>query len=175
MNIENTIIEDVKIITPNIFSDDRGYFFEPYNANSFDDHHKKIVFVQDNESQSKFGVLRGIHFQKSPYEQSKLVRVIKGKIQDVAVDLRPDSSTFKKYVSVILDDVNKKQLFIPKGFGHGFLTLSNETIVSYKVDNFYNQDYDSGVKYDDSCLNIKWQLNNEDIMLSNKDKQLSYL
>tara|TARA_B100001540_G_C15742264_1_gene612840 strand:- start:742 stop:1269 length:528 start_codon:yes stop_codon:yes gene_type:complete len=175
MNVENTYIQGVKIITPNIFLDDRGYFFESYNENSFNENYKKITFVQDNESKSKFGTLRGIHFQKSPYEQSKLVRVIKGKVQDVVVDLRPDSITFKKYISIILDDISKKQLFIPKGFGHGFLVLSNQAIVSYKVDAYYSQNHDRGIKFDDPTLNINWLLEKKDIILSDKDSQLPYL
>ena len=175
ITLEHTKIDDVKIIKPNILKDDRGYFFESYNESNFSKTFKKIIFTQDNESKSCFGTLRGLHFQKDPYEQSKLVRVIKGSIQDIAVDIRPDSSTYKKHVSVVLNDENKKQLFIPKGFAHGFLTLSDEAIVAYKVDNFYNSDYDSGVKYDDPSLSIKWKLNKEQIILSDKDKNLSYL
>ena len=175
ITLEHTKIDDVKIIKPNILKDDRGYFFESYNESNFSKTFKKIIFTQDNESKSCFGTLRGLHFQKDPYEQSKLVRVIKGSIQDIAVDIRPNSSTYKKHVSVVLNDENKKQLFIPKGFAHGFLTLSDEAIVAYKVDNFYNSDYDSGVKYDDPSLSIKWKLNKEQIILSDKDKNLSYL
>ena len=134
-----------------------------------------VKFIQDNESKSDFGVLRGIHFQKPPYEQSKLVRVIKGKIQDIAVDLRPLSKTYKKYFSIILDDQNKKQLFIPKGFGHAFLTLSDEAIVSYKVDAYYNPKFDSGIKFNDPKLNISWELNNDEIIQSTKDTKLAYL
>ena len=119
--------------------------------------------------------MRGIHFQKYPFEQSKLVRVIKGKIQDIAVDLRPDSKTYKKYISVILSEENKKQIFIPKGFGHAFLTLSSEAIVLYKVDKYYNKDYDSGFKYDDPNIGIKWELNHNEIILSDKDKNLSFI
>ena len=171
----DTAIDDVKIFSPSLFKDDRGYFFESYNENIFQTNFKKIRFIQDNESESKFGILRGLHFQKEPWQQSKLVRVIKGKIQDVAVDLRIDSPTFKKYVSVILDDQNKKQLFIPKGFAHGFLVLSNQAIVSYKVDAYYSQSYDSGIKYDDPTLNINWLLEKKDIILSDKDSQLPYL
>ncbi len=171
----DTAIDDVKIFSPSLFKDDRGYFFESYNENIFQTNFKKIRFIQDNESESKFGILRGLHFQKEPWQQSKLVRVIKGKIQDVAVDLRIDSPTFKKYVSVILDDQNKKQLFIPKGFGHAFLTLSDEAIVSYKVDAYYNPKFDSGIKFNDPKLNISWELNNDEIIQSTKDTKLAYL
>ena len=175
IKVENTILDDVKILKPNVHNDERGYFFESYNQNNFIQHYKDIDFVQDNESKSKFGTLRGIHFQKSPYEQSKLVRVIKGKIQDIAVDVRPNSPTYKKYVSVILDDQNKNQLFIPKGFGHAFLTLSKYAIVAYKVDCIYDKDSDLGIKYDDPSINIDWKLNNNQIILSDKDNSLPYL
>ena len=164
-------IKDLFYCNPQIFQDERGYFFESYNKKHFN----KLSFVQDNESKSKFGVLRGIHFQKPPYEQSKLVRVISGEIQDIAVDLRPNSQTYKKYFSIILNDINKKQLFIPKGFGHAFLTLSSEAIVSYKVDEYYNNDYDAGIKYDDSSIGINWKLSNNKIILSDKDKKLPVL
>ena len=173
--LKKTKIEDVKIIIPSIFKDNRGYFFESYNENLFNENFKHIKFVQDNESESKFGTLRGLHFQKYPYEQSKLVRVIKGKIQDIAVDLRPKSITYKKHVSIILDDQNKKQLFIPKGFGHAFLVLSKKAIVAYKVDCFYNPEYDFGIRFDDPSLNIKWNLSLDKIILSDKDKNLPYL
>ena len=171
----NTIIDGVKIFTPSLYKDNRGYFFESYNENIFNNNLKKVVFVQDNESESKFGTLRGLHFQDYPYDQSKLVRVILGKIQDIAVDLRPHSPTYKKYVSVILDDQNKKQLFIPKGFAHGFLVLSNKAIVAYKADNFYNKEYDGGVRFDDPTLKIKWKLEKKDISISDKDNNLPFV
>ena len=173
--IINSNIEEVKIIEPSIFEDTRGYFFESYNQEKWTELGLGVKFIQDNESRSDFGVLRGIHFQKPPYEQSKLVRVIKGKIQDIAVDLRPLSKTYKKYFSIILDDQNKKQLFIPKGFGHAFLTLSDEAIVSYKVDAYYNPKFDSGIKFNDPKLNISWELNNNEIIQSTKDTKLAYL
>tara|TARA_B100000686_G_C16537867_1_gene835818 strand:- start:356 stop:880 length:525 start_codon:yes stop_codon:yes gene_type:complete len=171
---EKTSIKDVIIITPNLFKDNRGYFFESYNNHKIN---KVLNFspIQDNESKSKFGVLRGIHFQNQPYEQAKLVRVIKGEIQDIAVDLRPDSITYKQYVSVILNENSKKQIFIPKGFGHAFLTLSKEAIVSYKVDNYYNKELDSGIKYNDPSINIKWELDSNKIIQSDKDKNLPSL
>ena len=175
MDIINTEIKDVLLLKPSVYNDTRGYFFESYNQNFLSKNNFNINFVQDNESKSNFGVLRGIHFQNTPFEQSKLIRVIKGVIQDVAIDLRPSSKTYKKYVSIILDDKNKEQLFIPKGFGHAFLTLSNTAIISYKVDNFYNQDADGGIKYDDPSINISWELNKNQIILSDKDNKLPYL
>lgn len=175
INIENTHLDQVKIINPVIHKDNRGYFFESYNSSNFKLCGKKISFIQDNESSSKFGTLRGIHFQTGEWQQSKLVRVIKGEIQDIAVDLRVDSPTFKEYVSIILDDQDKKQLFIPKGFGHAFLTLSDVAIVAYKVDQYYNKEYDSGVRYNDPSLDIKWKLKDKDIIVSDKDKKLPFL
>ena len=175
LDIKNTYIDGVKIITPIIHKDNRGYFFESYNESNFGLTKSTIPFVQDNESFSSFGTLRGIHFQTGKYQQSKLVRVIKGEIQDIAVDLRLDSSTYRQYFSTILNDQNKKQLFIPKGFGHAFLTLSDIAIVSYKVDNYYNKEHDSGIRFNDSILNIKWELSDKDIIVSDKDKNLSYL
>ena len=175
IKIHNTDIHGIKLIYPEFYKDKRGYFFESFNSSKFNIGKENISFIQDNESLSNFGTLRGIHFQKEPYSQSKLVRVIKGEIQDIAVDLRPDSPTYKKYVSVILDDKDKKQIFIPQGFGHAFLVLSKTAIVSYKVDNYYNPDFDSGIRFDDPTLNISWELNTENIIISNKDKNLSYL
>ena len=172
---KKTKIEDVKIIIPSIFKDNRGYFFESYNENLFNENFKNIKFIQDNESVSKYGVLRGLHYQKYPCEQSKLIQVVKGRIQDVAVDIRPESSTYKKYVSIELSENNKYKLFIPQGFAHGFLVLSREAIVSYKVDNYYNKELDSGYKYDDPSFGIKWNLNDKDIILSDKDKKLPYI
>ena len=173
MIIEKTNIDDVKLIKPKIYNDSRGYFFESFNQELSKS--LNCEFVQSNESLSTYGVIRGIHFQKKPFEQSKLVRVIKGEIQDIAIDLRPNSKTYKKYVSVKLNDINKKQLFIPKGFGHAFLTLSDTAIISYKVDNIYNKDADAGIKYNDSSININWELDKHQIILSKKDSQLSYL
>ena len=175
LEIQNSKIKDVKIITPKIFYDDRGNFFESYNLKLFNFHNHDFPFIQDNQSESSFGVLRGIHFQKDPYAQTKLVRVIYGEIQDVAIDLRPNSSTYLKYVSIILNDKNKKQLYVPRGFGHAFLVLSKKAIVSYKVDSFYNKNYDSGIKYDDPKLNINWELTNSEIILSDKDSSLQYI
>jgi len=173
MIIEKTNIDDVKVIKPKIYNDFRGYFFESFNQELAKELNCK--FIQSNESFSTYGVIRGVHFQKSPFEQSKLVRVIKGEIQDIAVDLRPTSKTYKKYVSVKLNDINKNQLFIPKGFGHAFLTLSKEAIVSYMVDSIYKKDYDSGVRYNDSNININWLIDMKKIILSDKDKSLPFL
>jgi len=172
IDILRTNIPGVLIFRPSVYSDSRGYFFESYNKKLLSENNFKINFVQDNESKSDFGVLRGIHFQKPPFEQSKLVRVIKGKIQDIAIDLRQKSKTYKQYVSVILDDEKKDQLFIPKGFGHAFLTLSESAIVSYKVDCVYDNHSDSGIKYDDPTINIDWKLDKEKIILSDKDNSL---
>ena len=169
--INHNVIDDLYYLEPIIHEDKRGYFYESFCNKNF----HKTNFVQDNESFSLRGVLRGIHFQKSPYQQSKLVRVIVGEIQDVAVDLRPNSKTYKKYFSIILNDRNKKQLYIPKGFGHAFLTLSSSAIISYKVDEYYNQDYDSGVKYNDASIGIDWRLDHSEIILSEKDKNLPTL
>jgi len=174
IEVKSTKIKGVLVIKPQIFHDKRGYFFESYN----DEQHNlacKTNFVQENESYSKFGVLRGIHFQKDSFEQSKLVRVIKGQIQDIVVDLRPNSSTYMKYESIILDDVNKLQLFIPKGFGHAFLTLSQNALVAYKVDSYYSKNSESGIKYDDPNLNIEWGLDKKRIILSKKDSCFPYL
>ncbi len=172
IEVANTELEGVKIIKPKLFNDDRGYFFESFNQEIFDKKIGKINFVQDNESKSSFGVLRGLHYQKYPYQQSKLVRVIAGEIQDVIVDIRLESNTYLKHVSVILNDKNKKQVFIPKGFAHGFLVLSKEAIVNYKVDNIYNLKSESGIAYDDDRLNIEWQIDAKKIKISKKDKEL---
>ena len=169
INVIETNIKDLKIIEPSIFKDSRGYFYEVFNHEVFNKKVGKINFIQDNESKSSFGVLRGLHYQKEPYAQSKLVRVIKGEIQDVAIDLRKDSKTYLKYVSVLLNDKNKKQFFIPKGFAHGFLVLSKTATVSYKVDKPYKPEFESGILFNHSKLNIKWNLDSNKIKLSNKD------
>ena len=169
--VYHKLIDDLFYIEPTIYNDKRGCFLETFRQENFKNNH----FIQDNESVSKYGVLRGMHFQKKPYEQSKLVRVVYGEIQDVAIDLRPTSKTYKKYFSIILNDKNKKQLFIPKGFGHGFLTLSPIAIVAYKVDQYFNKSYECGIRYDDPEININWKLNNNEIILSSKDKSFSNL
>lgn len=173
---KNIIIPDVKILSSNIFNDNRGYFFESFNQKTFNLLNIETnQFLQDNESMSKFGVLRGIHFQSAPFEQSKLVRVVSGEIQDVIVDLRKDSPSYKQYISIVLNADDKKQIYIPKGCAHAFLTLSNQAIVSYKVDAYYSKSHDAGIKYDDPTLNIQWQLDKKDIILSDKDNLLPYI
>ena len=170
MRFIKTEIPDVVIIEPVVHQDERGYFFESFRQDQFELYIGKINFIQENESKSTFGTLRGIHYQLLPYTQSKLVRVTKGIVQDVAVDLRKDSEYFGKYVSVILSDSNKRQLFIPKGFGHAFLTLSDEAVFSYKVDNYYSKESERGILFNDQNLNIKWELQNNQILLSKNDK-----
>ena len=172
INVISTNINEIKIIEPTIHADERGYFLESFNQDQFYNKIGKINFIQDNESKSSFGVLRGLHFQKSPFEQSKLIRVIKGEIQDVIVDIRKDSDTYLKHVSIILNEKNKRQIFIPKGFAHGFLVLSDEAIVNYKVDNVYSLKSESGIAYDDVRLNIKWKLDSDKIKISKKDRAL---
>ncbi len=169
-------IPDIRIIEPIIFSDDRGYFEETYRKDMLEEAiGYSIDFVQDNESKSSYGVLRGLHFQLPPFAQSKLVRVIKGKILDVAVDIRKGSPTFGKYVSVELSEENKRMVFIPRGFAHGFVVLSDEAIFSYKVDNYYSKENDSGIAYNDPALGIDWQLDSDSLKLSEKDKMQQLL
>ena len=175
IKVIDTEIKEVKIIEPQIFKDHRGCFFESYNEKEFHKKIGKINFIQDNESFSKKGTLRGLHFQKKPFEQSKLIRVIKGEIQDIAVDIRKNSSTYLKYISVILNEKNKKQLYIPRGFAHGFLVLSDHALITYKVDNFFNSNYDSGIIFNDQKININWEIDTSKIILSDKDKKLSEL
>jgi dTDP-4-dehydrorhamnose 3,5-epimerase len=172
LKIINTKIQGLVIIEPKVFSDERGYFFEPYNKSLFDLKIKKTNFVQDNESKSKRGILRGFHFQKPPYDQAKLVRCIKGEVLDVAVDLRKKSNSFGKYEKIILSETNKKQLFIPKGFAHAFLVLSEEAVFSYKVDNGYKPEFDSGILWKDKTLNIDWNFPKDLLIISEKDENL---
>lgn len=170
MKINKTFIENLLIIEPQLFKDDRGFFYESYNKNNLDKF-LNIVFVQDNESKSDKGVIRGLHFQAPPFEQTKLVRCVSGNILDVAVDLRTNSKTYGKSFSIELSSENNKQLFIPKGFAHGFQVLSETAIVNYKVDNFYNPKSDSGIIWNDKDLSINW---NHDLkpILSVKDLTL---
>ena len=170
MKIIETAIEDVVIIEPRLFKDERGYFFESFSQREFEEKIRKISFVQDNESKSSYGVLRGLHFQKPPYAQSKLVRVIKGAVLDVAVDIRKGSPTFGKHVAVELTVENHLQLFIPRGFAHGFSVLSQEVIFQYKCDNFYAPQSEGALAWDDSDLNINWRIPTNQIILSEKDK-----
>jgi dTDP-4-dehydrorhamnose 3,5-epimerase len=174
MKFVNTPIEGLVIIEPTIFVDDRGYFFESYNKKKFEEAIGKVSFVQDNESKSSKGVLRGLHFQKPPYAQAKLVRCIEGKVLDVAVDIREGSKTFGQHVTVELSGENKKQVFIPQGFAHGFLVLSKSAIVSYKVDNSYAPAHDAGIRWDDSMLNIQWGVNESKVLVSEKDAKLPF-
>lgn len=169
MNIIETKINDVKIIEPIVFPDKRGYFFESFNQKQLIENGILNKWVQDNESKSKYGVLRGLHFQNPPYEQAKLVRVILGKVLDVAVDLRPNSSTFKQYVQVELSDENKRQLYIPRGFAHGFVVLSPEVIFAYKCDNYYHPESEGGISFKDPELNINWQIPFKQLIISEKD------
>jgi dTDP-4-dehydrorhamnose 3,5-epimerase len=176
MEFIKTDIDGVVVLQPKVFGDDRGYFLESFNQKEFEDNvGYKINFCQDNESKSSYGVLRGLHFQKTPYTQSKLVRVISGCVLDVVVDLREKSKTFGKSVSVELNDKNKKQLFVPRGFAHGFIVLSDTAIFSYKVDNYYAPKYEDGLMYNDAVLEIDWKVENSKILLSQKDKENSSL
>ncbi len=169
MNYIQTEINDVWLIEPKVFSDQRGYFMEVFKEEEFKANIGDVHFIQDNESQSSFGVLRGLHYQKGEYSQAKLVRVIKGKVLDVAVDLRKSSTTFGKYVSVELNDENKRQFFIPRGFAHGFLVLSEEAIFTYKVDNAYASQYEASIRYNDETIGIDWPIAEEQMILSDKD------
>ena len=157
MKISKTFIEDLLVIEPQLFKDDRGFFYESYNKNNFDKV-TNVVFVQDNVSKSHKGVIRGLHFQKPPHAQTKLVRCISGEILDVALDLRKNSKTYGKSFSTELSSENNKQLFIPKGFAHGYQVLSKEAIVNYKVDEYYNPNSDSGIIWNDKDLSIEWNL-----------------
>ena len=175
MNIITTEIEGLLILEPKVFGDERGYFFESFSQREFEEKVCKTVFVQDNESKSGYGVLRGLHFQKTPFEQAKLVRVVKGKVLDVAVDIREDSPTFGKHVSVELSEENKRQMFVPRGFAHGFAVLSEEAIFQYKCDNYYMPQAEGGILWNDPALNIDWKIPMEDVILSEKDKKLLVL
>ena len=171
MNFIRTNIPDVIIIEPTVHGDDRGYFVETFRADKLEAFLGfKLNFGQDNESKSSRGVLRGLHYQLPPHAQSKLVRVIQGRVLDVAVDIRKNSPTFGQYVAVELSADNKKQLFVPRGFAHGFVVLEDDTIFAYKVDNYYSPKCDRGIAFDDAALNIDWILNKEELNLSAKDK-----
>ena len=172
MKFLKTDITGVVIIEPTVFSDNRGYFLESFNKKNFEDKIGKIDFVQDNESKSSRGVIRGLHFQKPPFAQAKLVRCINGSVMDVAVDIRKGSPTYGKYVSIELSEDNKKQLYIPRGFAHGYSVLSESAIFAYKVDNNYAPECDAGILWKDPDLNIQWGVNNDDILISKKDSKL---
>ena len=175
MKVIKTKLEGVVIIEPQVFFDDRGYFFESFSQQRFNEQVAPITFVQDNESKSSYGVLRGLHFQKPTFAQSKLVRVVKGKVLDVAVDLRKDSLTFGQYESVVLSEENKRQFFIPQGFAHGFAVLSEEAIFQYKCDNYYAPQSEGSVRWNDPTIGIDWQLPEKDIILSAKDEKAPLL
>lgn len=169
MNVIKTDIEGVVIIEPKVFGDDRGYFFESFSQPLFDKLVRPVKFVQDNESKSKYGVLRGLHFQKGQHAQSKLVRVVKGRVLDVAVDIRKGSPTFGKYVAVELTEDNHRQFFVPRGFAHGFAVLSEEAIFQYKCDNLYAPESEGAIIWNDPEIGIDWGLAAEDVVLSPKD------
>jgi dTDP-4-dehydrorhamnose 3,5-epimerase len=169
MNIEKTALKDLVIMTPAVFNDERGCFFEAYNQAKFKENGINYHFIQDNQSFSKRGVIRGLHLQINPFAQAKLVRVLEGEILDVVVDLRENSSTYGRCFSVVLSAENKKQLMVPHGFAHGFSVLSETASVLYKVDQVYHKDSERGIRYDDPTLNIDWQLSPEEIIVSAKD------
>ena len=170
MEIIKTEIDGVVIIEPRIFCDERGYFFESFSQLEFDEKVMPINFVQDNESMSSYGVMRGLHFQKMPYTQSKLVRCVKGAVLDVAVDIRKGSPTYGQHVAVELSEDNHRQFFIPRGFAHGFSVLTEIAIFQYKCDNFYAPQSEGAIAWDDPDLGIDWQISIDEILLSEKDK-----
>ena len=174
MKVVKTDIEGVVIIEPRVFGDERGYFFESFSQREFERQVGKVVFVQDNESRSVHGVLRGLHYQLPPYTQTKLVRAVSGMILDVVVDIRTGSPTYGKHLAIELSGENKRQLFIPKGFAHGFVVLSKEVVFQYKCDNFYAPEYEAGICYDDPDLRIDWRLPADVMILSEKDKNRPY-
>ena len=169
MEVIKTELEGVVIIEPKIFRDARGYFFESFSQKEFEEKVRKIAFVQDNESMSSYGVMRGLHFQLPPFTQSKLVRCVKGKVLDVAVDIRKGSPTFGKHVSVELSEDNHRQFFVPRGFAHGFAVLSETAVFQYKCDNFYTPQADGGISILDDSLGIDWKLPTDKVILSEKD------
>ena len=170
INVVETAIPGVVIVEPKVFGDARGYFFESWSQRDFDAAVGPVLFVQDNESKSRYGVLRGLHFQKGEYAQAKLIRVVKGRVMDVAVDIRKGSPTFGKYISVELSEDNHRQVFIPRGLAHGFVVLSEEAVFQYKTDNFYNPAAEGAIAWNDPALGIDWKIPQEDIILSEKDR-----
>ena len=169
MNVIKREIEGLLIIEPKVFNDPRGYFFESYNRREFEEKVGHVEFIQDNESMSSYGVIRGLHFQKPPFAQAKLVRCVKGRVLDVAVDIRKNSPTYGKHIAVELSEENHKQVFIPRGFAHGFAVLSDQTIFQYKCDNSYEPASEGGISILDESLGINWNLNIKDAILSKKD------
>ena len=174
MKFIETKISDLIIIEPTVFGDSRGYFLESYNQKKFEEIVGKTYFVQDNESKSSKGVLRGLHFQKPPFNQAKLVRCIEGRVMDVAVDIRKGSPTYGKHVAIELSSENKRQLFVPRGFAHGFSVLSDTAVFSYKVDNRYAPEFDAGIRWNDKELNIQWGMKDGEVMVSEKDAELPF-
>ncbi|NDV95644.1 dTDP-4-dehydrorhamnose 3,5-epimerase [Dysgonomonas sp. 521] len=170
MKFTEQSIKGVWVIEPKVFTDERGYFMESYKKEVFEGHVGKINFIQDNESKSTRGVLRGLHYQTGEYSQAKLVRALKGSVLDVAVDLRKSSPTFGQYIAIELSEENKKQFFIPRGFAHGFLVLSPEAIFSYKVDNVYAPTHEASLLWNDPAIGIDWGINEQELILSPKDK-----
>lgn len=175
MEIVIHLVQAFLNLTPTVFEDDRGYFMESFKKFFLKEKFPSIYFIQDNESKSLFGVLRGLHFQKPPHEQTKLVRVIQGEVLDVAVDLRKNSSTYGRWESTILSGENKKQLLIPKGFAHGFVVKNSEAVFAYKVDNTYDPNFESGIIYNDPTLNVDWEIPSKDLIISEKDLKLKTL
>ncbi len=176
MTVHPTFIEDLYVIEPKVFNDERGFFYEFFNQKVFEQlTGQKTGFVQDNLAQSRKGVLRGFHFQKEPYAQTKLVSVLNGAVLDVVVDLRKNSKTYKQHFSIILSAENKKQLFIPRGFAHAYLSLEDDSLFFYKIDNFYHPESEAGIRFDDPDLNIDWQYDLSKLILSDKDRNLPYL
>ncbi|GAB3328039.1 dTDP-4-dehydrorhamnose 3,5-epimerase [Marivirga atlantica] len=174
MKFTETELKDCYIIEPNVFEDDRGYFFESFSQRIFEDQTGlKVNFVQDNQSRSSYGVLRGLHFQKGEYAQAKLVRVLEGEVLDVAVDIRPESGTYLQHVAIKLSAENKRQLFVPRGFAHGMVVLSEKVEFFYKCDNYYNKASEGGIIYNDPKLNIDWILKEKELVLSDKDNKLT--
>lgn len=171
MKMTRTDIEGLIVIEPRVFGDSRGYFFESFSQREFEKEVGQVRFVQDNESKSSYGVVRGLHFQKPPHTQSKLVRVVKGRVLDVAVDLRRDSKTYGKYFSVELTEDNHLQLFIPKGFAHGFAVLSDEAVFQYKCDEFYAPESEGAIAWNDPDIGVDWQIPEDKVILSEKDKK----
>lgn len=175
MEFKKTAIEDVYVIEPRVFNDARGYFFEAWKKEEFEAHIGAVNFIQDNESKSAYGVLRGLHYQKGELSQAKLVRVISGRVLDVAVDLRRSSATFGQHVAVELSGDNKRQFFIPRGFAHGFLVLSQEAVFTYKVDNVYAPQAEAGIRWDDPELGLQWPISPDEVQTSEKDRKLPFL
>jgi dTDP-4-dehydrorhamnose 3,5-epimerase len=172
MNLIKTKLDGLVVLNPSIFKDNRGYFMESYNQKNINKLLGNVNFVQDNESESSRGVLRGLHFQKPPYAQAKLIRCLQGSVLDVVLDLRKYSKTYGIFETIVLSSENKVQLFVPKGFAHGFIVLSESAILSYKVDNYYKPESESGIIWNDPDLNIDWKINKREIIVSEKDKSL---